>query len=220
VRTMSLSMNAAVSAALLFAATAAHAELTAYTSQASYLAAVGTTGVDNFDDLPLDSFDTPVIRSAGAIGYTASVAPDSSLGYGASNDGIDNWLTTNYRTDTITFNAFSKKVAGAGGFFFGTDLFGFSTEAASITITATDSTGATQTYKLNNPETSSFFGFVSTGYLTSLAVNVGDQPGVWPTVNDLHLSVAAAVPEPSTYGMMVGGLGVLGLLARRRRKEA
>ena len=27
----------------------------------------------------------------------------------------------------------------------------------------------------------------------------------------------APVPEPETYGMMLGGLGILGLLARRRR---
>jgi hypothetical protein len=30
----------------------------------------------------------------------------------------------------------------------------------------------------------------------------------------------APVPEPETYGMMLGGLGVLGLLARRRRKDS
>jgi hypothetical protein len=30
----------------------------------------------------------------------------------------------------------------------------------------------------------------------------------------------APVPEPATYGMMLGGLGVLGLLARRRKQAA
>lgn len=34
-----------------------------------------------------------------------------------------------------------------------------------------------------------------------------------------HLTLAP-VPEPATYGMMLGGLGVLGFLARRRKNQA
>jgi hypothetical protein len=30
----------------------------------------------------------------------------------------------------------------------------------------------------------------------------------------------APVPEPETYGMLLGGLGLLGFLARRRRKQS
>lgn len=33
------------------------------------------------------------------------------------------------------------------------------------------------------------------------------------------LQLAAAVPEPETYAMMLGGLGVMGTIARRRRKQ-
>jgi hypothetical protein len=33
------------------------------------------------------------------------------------------------------------------------------------------------------------------------------------------VSVAAPVPEPETYGMLLGGLGVLGFLARRRKQS-
>jgi hypothetical protein len=33
------------------------------------------------------------------------------------------------------------------------------------------------------------------------------------------LQMAAPVPEPETYGMMLGGLGVLGFLARRRKAK-
>jgi hypothetical protein len=33
------------------------------------------------------------------------------------------------------------------------------------------------------------------------------------------ISMAAPVPEPETYGMMLGGLGLLGFLARRRKAK-
>lgn len=218
---LSLSVKTAIASAALLAATAAHAELTTYTSQASYLAAVGTTGVDNFDDLEAAPTPGPLIREAGGYGYSVEVGVESETFYGATDDGVDRWLSTDARRDTVTFSGFTGgSIAGAGGFFFGSDIFGASTPADSITISATDSTGATLSYTISNPSLSSFVGFVSSAELVSLSFSVGDQPGVWPTVNDLHLSVSA-VPEPATYGMVLAGLGMVGYAARRRaRKQA
>jgi hypothetical protein len=35
-----------------------------------------------------------------------------------------------------------------------------------------------------------------------------------------EVTVMAAVPEPTTYGMLLGGLGIMGFLARRKSKQA
>ena len=42
-------------------------------------------------------------------------------------------------------------------------------------------------------------------------------PDFHPTLNIDNVSVAAAVPEPETYAMMLAGLGALGMMGRRRR---
>lgn len=207
------SLITAAAMAALLAAGAAQAEIAAYTSQSAYLGAVGATGVDTFDDLPLEALGTPLDRAAGAFAYTASIT--NGAGYGASDDDADMWLATGDVADVITFADFGTGVAGAGGFFFGSDLFGYSQPIASITITATDSGGTTVTHVIDNPGTGSFVGFVSTTSLTSLAVSVGPGADGFATVNDLHIS--APVPEPATVGLMLAGLGVLGCAARRRR---
>jgi PEP-CTERM motif len=216
---LSLSVKTAIASAALLAATAAHAGLTTYTSQAGYLAAVGTTAVDTFDDLEVAPTEGPLFRTAGAFSYTAEVGEESTYFYGGTDDDVDYWLTTDARRDTVTFTDFAGgSVAGAGGYFFGSDIGGFSTVAGSITISATDSTGATLSYTITNPGLDSFVGFVSTAEITSLSFSVGNQSGVWPTINDLHLSIAA-VPEPETYGMMLAGLGLVGYAARRRARK-
>ncbi len=39
-------------------------------------------------------------------------------------------------------------------------------------------------------------------------------------IDDIRLGVLAAVPEPETYAMMLAGLGLVGVIARRRRRAA
>jgi len=215
---------AAAAAAMLVAASAAHAELTTYTSQSAYLAAVGNTGVDTYDDLDIEPYDTPFPRVAGDYSYVATTGPGNPRAYGASDDDLDWYLSSSRRTDSITFSDFGTPVAGIGAFFWGSNIAGYSVNAPYITVNATDSSGATLTYTIENPTRYSFLGFVSDVQIVSLSVATGDQAGedgfgIWPTVNDLHLSVSA-VPEPGTYGMLLAGLGILGWTARRHRRAS
>jgi hypothetical protein len=206
------------SAVLVFAATAAHAGITTYTSQSAYLAAVGTTGVDTFDDLQVKSYAGPLTRAAGSYAYTVSSAPASPVIFGASDNDVDIWLAPNNSGDSLTFTP-ATTLAGIGGFFFGSDAFGYSQPSNPLTLTAIDSAGVTITYTLNMPDTGSFVGFVSTANLVSLSVTAGVQAYNWATVNDLHLS-ASAVPEPETYGLLLSGLALMGYIARRKRNRA
>jgi opacity protein-like surface antigen len=60
---------------------------------------------------------------------------------------------------------------------------------------------------------SGLLGSITTDFLRFTATG-GDN---YYAVSEIQAFGAAAVPEPSTYALMLGGLGVVGYLARRRR---
>jgi hypothetical protein len=47
----------------------------------------------------------------------------------------------------------------------------------------------------------------------------GDLIGGKVLIDDINLRVATPVPEPESYAMMLAGLGVIGFIARRRRRS-
>jgi hypothetical protein len=57
--------------------------------------------------------------------------------------------------------------------------------------------------------TGSPFNLVLTG--SPIGTNVASYSG--------QITVTAAVPEPATYGMLLGGLGLLGMVARRKKQS-
>lgn len=202
-------------AALLALASASQAGITVYTSQAAFAAATTATGVDTFTGFSITgSTPSPITRNAGPYTYTGTVSTTSFFGAGTT---ANPWLSSNTATDTMTFSGFTGGVRAAGGNFFGSDISGLFA-AGDITLTATDASG-TVTQTIVGATTSSFLGFVSTGLLTSITVT-SVQPVasfLWPTVDNLTLGLAAAVPEAQTYAMMLAGLGLMGFMARRRR---
>jgi hypothetical protein len=101
-------------------------------------------------------------------------------------------------------------VSAFGGNFFASDIAGQFVPDGTMVLTAVD--GGTLTYDLTGATTGSFVGFVSTAPLSSVTLGT-DGGEYWPTANNVVL----AVPEPATYGMMLVGMTLLGVAARRRR---
>ena len=76
--------------------------------------------------------------------------------------------------------------------------------------------GAAQTFSLTNGQ--NFFGINATGgdVITSVTFDTNGT-GV-ADLRQVRLGGVAAIPEPATWAMMLGGFGMLGLSMRRRRR--
>ncbi len=197
------------------AASAAHADITIYTDRTAFLQAVTGSAVDTFDDLPMMETLSPLSRMAGPFGYQVSAGP-SDGGFWPSGSGSDIWLSGTVSSDAINFNGFSSGVLGFGGNFFGTDSFGSFTPDRTIVFSAV-SGGDSQTFTLLNASHESFVGFLSDHPLTSVSFRNLESDGnvYWAAANNVVL----AVPEPATWTMLLGGLG-LAILAGKRNRPA
>ena len=122
----------------------------------------------------------------------------------------------------ITFSNFGPSISAIGANFFGAGQFGLFQEG-SIALSYTDSLGV-DSVVIVIATTSSFIGFVSDGTITSLTIEAVQPDGVflWPAVDNLTLAqgLTSAVPEPSTWAMMILGFAGVGFLAYRRRKTS
>jgi hypothetical protein len=197
-------------AAMMLAAMAANADIRVFTDRAAFNAATTNRGVDNYDDLPFYFIESPLARSAGSYSYFAS----STGLFGAGATG-DVWLSNVTTDQAILFSGFSGGASAFGGNFFGTDNAGLYLENTNMSLTASASDGSTLTFTINNTATTSFLGFVSDSALTSVSLNsLGEY---WPTANNLTLAMAAPVPEPASYAMLLGGVALLGAARRSRR---
>lgn len=201
-------------AVLLLSGAAAQADITIYTTRASFLAALASSGTDTFNDLTPVETSTPLLRSAGAYAYRASVGPVSDF-YPAGT-APDIWLSTAVSNDTMTFDNFTAGIRGFGGNFFGSNINGLFDPNRTIVLTASDGVSM-RTVNLMNTSTSTFLGFISSDPLRTVSLHGDGVPGVtyWATANDVTIGL---VPEPAAYAMLAGGLGLVGFALRRRNR--
>ncbi len=213
---MKLKFASLAIAAMMATTGTANAAITIYTSLAAFTAATTAPGTDTYTGFSITGVtSSPIVRTAGAYGYTGTT-PGDFFGAGTV---ANPWLSTNQAVDTMTFNTFTGGSNGVGGNFFGSDIAG-AFQAGNIIVVATDSSGSV-TQTITGATVNSFLGFVSTTAVTSLTVtSVQGATPLWGTVDNLVFAkravVQGAVPESSTWLMMVAGFGLVGGAMRRR----
>lgn len=212
---LSLTRKLLAACVVSMAASAAHADITIFTDRAAFLKAVSGSATDTFDDLTTTEMASPMSRLAGPYRYQLSAGP-SDGGFYPSGSGSDIWLSGTMSSDVITFNAFSSGVFGFGGNFFGTDSFGSFMPDRTVVLSAVSGADS-ETFTLSNATQDSFVAFLSDHPLTSVSFQNMESDGTvyWASANNVVL----AVPEPATWSMLLGGLGIAAL-ARRRKGQS
>jgi hypothetical protein len=209
-----------IAVALAFAAVASVQAATISGLKNTGLAASGST--DSNYKLSAASSDT-------TISNTAPYITDGSLwpvNPWLANSSVSKWITPT-SSQGQTFDASAN---GLYTYTLSFDLTGYNASSASFVgrLAADNSV----TVKLNNQVISSATGFTdwssfsaNSGFVSGVnkldfVVNNWQQNGGNPTGLRVEFSgsnITAAVPEPETYAMLLGGLAMMGFVARRRK---
>jgi hypothetical protein len=187
----------AIISALIISTPALATNVKIFTDKAAWSSAV------NGSFLSEDFSDTSFLKGLSINAQSSSF----SIADGVMNDRLTN-------TDSTTIS-YDDKLQGVGGDF---DL---SPGGPGMGIKLTLINGSLMSFlvpkEINSNYTGQFFGIVSDTAFSSLKLTAGTQNGFGERYSLDNLVLAAApVPEPETYALM--GMGLIGLIAARRRK--
>jgi len=220
----SLARVLGLAAALLGTALPSAAAVVVYTDQAAYESALGTSvASDSFSDLaPGSALSGPLARLAGSTAYTARAVPlVPDLGaedFYPVSPGGNTALSSNYADASMVFDQFSQSVRGLSGQFFSSDELG-ALLAGSLNLVLVDQDGSFN-YSLATGNAPSFLGFISNGSFSGLTLSAVQPLGgfSYAAVDNLGLAAASVVPEPGALWLSLLGVGLLTLVAKRRRR--
>lgn len=218
-------LAATVAFACLAAPTTVSAQST-FANFDAFVAAIGPSGVDDFNDLLSDFIPGPLARSAGAYSYSVSSTSGAPLDnlYPIENPDVagDMWLSLDDALGSLSFGGFGSEVFAIGGRFFATEFDGVFS-SMSVRVQASDVMGNSIDELLTPASADAFFGVRFDFALSSLTLSAENGQGpdfFFATANDLVLGEAprtVPVPEPQAAWLLVSGMVALLVVGRRRR---
>ncbi len=194
-----------IAAALLSAASSAQA--VSFTSSAAFLSHVQPSYyLEDFNGLTGNTnLDSPVSFSGNGFSYDAS---NLAGVYTTPSFAGDVALSILFSGQAITITFTGAPVTAVGGNLYGSDVNG---EYVPGAMTMLLDNGESIT--LPNPTPTSFAGFITSSPIISMSVLPENfNSAYWPTLDNLVVgqAVIGAIPEPSTFSLMVGIAALFG----------
>jgi hypothetical protein len=200
----------------------AYAAIITYTDASLWNAAVTTTGGDNYNSY---NWSSPVSGGTVALGTTITLsgvtysipATNGAQIFGVApiftGDAVflqsSNYLEWQQNANPAVLSITLPASVDAVGFNFG-DFYGL---AHPFTITLGNGESFTSSSNLNS---FAFFGVVSDTNFSSFTISAD----VFPAIDNLSFgNGVSAVPEPSTWAMMILGFAGIGFMAYRRKSK-